>query len=53
MSQARETMLDQLIHYFFQNLSTDIQTSEDEEKGLSHAQELRIEVSLIFYLIFI
>lgn len=36
MSQARGTMFDQVIHHFL--------ASRDEEKRLSYAQELRIEV---------
>lgn len=41
MSQA---MFDQVIHYFFQNLSADTQACRDEERSLSYAQELSIEV---------
>ncbi|XP_019132627.2 serine/threonine-protein kinase PLK4 isoform X1 [Larimichthys crocea] len=40
MSQA---MFDQVIHYFFQNLSADTQACRDEERSLSYAQELSIE----------
>lgn len=43
MSQTRGAMFDQVIHYFFQNLSPD--TPRDERKSLSYAQELSIEVS--------
>ncbi len=48
MSQTREAMFDRVIHYFFQNLSADTQASRDEEKSLSYAQELRIEVSCFY-----
>lgn len=44
MSQARGTMFDQVIQYFFQNLSSETQASKDEEEYLSYAQELSIEV---------
>lgn len=45
MSQARGNMLDQVIHYYFQNLSADTTASSDEESRLFYDQELRIEVS--------
>lgn len=48
MSQARGTMFDQVIHHFFQNISADGQASRDEERSLSSAQELRIEVMRLF-----
>lgn len=43
MSLAKGTMFDQVIDYYFQNLSADSQV-RDEENILSYAQELRIEV---------
>ncbi|XP_022077715.1 serine/threonine-protein kinase PLK4 isoform X1 [Acanthochromis polyacanthus] len=43
MSQAREIMFDQVIHYFFQNLCADTYTSKDEKESLCYSQELKIE----------
>lgn len=43
MSQERGKMFDQVIDYFFQNLS-DTTPKDDEESRLFYDQELRIEV---------
>lgn len=37
-------MYDQVLRYFFQNVSADNWTSRDEKERMSDTQELRIEV---------
>ena len=45
MTHIREKMFDKVLNYLFQNLTTKCKASEDEERILFTAGELKIEVS--------